>query len=195
MDSRFTSLVGPVSVNLSDYMEKAKGMLPANADENTTMHVAFGLLSVDKENEKVIALALMEKDAAFALEKQRMETTSTQIEAIHMKELSSLSQRYEHPCDCFCVTAACSVVLNELFCHTLGVTRFYIERLFRSIIHAYSQNEGAIFNAIQSNNTNSIVKDFQLEAAKVKNPSMTAVDRLLPVPAVKDAVWEVRYIV
>jgi hypothetical protein len=183
-------------------MEMAKEILPASADEITTTRVAFGLMAVvtNKENEKALALkekdsvtvlALQDKDAAFALEKQRMETISTQIEAIRMKELSSLSQRYEHPCDCFCVTAACSVVLNELFCHTLGVTRFYIERLFRSIIHAYSQNEGAIFNAIQSNNTNSIVKDFQLEAAKVKNPSMTAVDRLLTVPAVKDAVWEV----
>jgi len=135
MDTRFSISAGPSPLDsFTIYMEKAKEILPASADDITTTRVAFALALkdnekaltqkdvekqlalMDKENDKALALkdsekalalkdseaalalkvseaALALKDAAFALEKQRMETISTQKEACRMMEISALSQR------------------------------------------------------------------------------------------------------
>jgi len=136
--SRLSSSAGHLPPDsFTIYMEMAKEILPASADEITTTRVAFGLMAVvtNKENEKALALkdkysekalalkerdsekelamkekdsekelamkekdivtvlALKDKDIAFALEKQRMETISTQVDAFRMMEISTLSQR------------------------------------------------------------------------------------------------------
>jgi len=90
--TRLSSSAGPLSLDsLKMYMEQAKEVLPASADEITTTRVACALALKDKDNEK--ALALKDKDAEFALEKQRMETISFQQDAARMQELSLISQR------------------------------------------------------------------------------------------------------
>ena len=114
--SRLSSSAGHLPPDsFTIYMEMAKEILPASADEITTTRVAFGLMAVvtNKENEKALALkdkysekalalkekdsvtvlALQDKDAAFALEKQRMETISTQVDAFRLMEINTLSQR------------------------------------------------------------------------------------------------------
>jgi len=76
---------------------------------------------------------------------------------------------------------------------TLGVTRFYLERFFRRVIQAVSLQEGAIYAAVKSNNLDKTVKEFLSNSVNAKNPSMSAVDRFLMLPTMKNAVWEVRF--
>ena len=73
----------------------------------------------------------------------------------------------------------------------LGIARFYLECLFRRVIQAVKRKQGAIYDAVQSNEAVEIVQKFQSKAVRAKYPKMSAVDRLLAMPAVKDAVWEV----
>jgi hypothetical protein len=71
------------------------------------------------------------------------------------------------------------------------IARFYLECLFRRVIQAVKRKQGAIYDAVQSNEAVEIVQKFQSKAVRAKYPKMSAVDRLLAMPAVKDAVWEV----
>jgi len=70
------------------------------------------------------------------------------------------------------------------------VASFLLERFFLDVIRAVSKLQDAILAAVQDQLTSKVVEEFLTDTVRAKFPSMSAVDRILQIPAVKDAVWE-----